>query len=109
MTCYLSLMQKEQMRQNKKIVIWPIYLDLSRTRKEGRLTQKNLAVKAPKVFEINKAAEKLGLHPQIEVGKAHPSRWWDKCGWVTIDNIGPKTVLLGKIGAEIIRMRGGKQ
>lgn len=109
MTCYLSLMQKEQMRQNKKIVIWPVYLDLNHTRKEGRLTRNELSVKAPKVFEINKAAEKLGLHPEIEAGKAHPSRWWDKSGRVTIDNAGPKTVLLGKIGAEIIRMRGGKQ
>ncbi len=97
------------MRQNKKIVVWPVYLDLNRTRKEGRLTQIELSVKAPKIYEIDKAADKLGLHPAIEPGKAHPSRWWDKSGWVTIDNIGPKTVLLGKIGAEIIRMRGGKQ
>ncbi len=72
MTCYLSLMQKEQMRQNKKIVIWPVYLDLNHTRKEGRLTRNELSVKAPKVFEIDKAAEKLGLHPALSRARRIP-------------------------------------
>lgn len=101
-------MQKEQMQQSKRIVIWPIYLDSGHTRKEGRLTRREYSVKSPKVSEIKHAAEILGLHPEIEAGKAHPSTWWDKGGRVTIDNAGPKSVLLHKLGAELVRMRGTK-
>ncbi|MCD1296160.1 signal recognition particle [Methanocella sp. CWC-04] len=97
------------MKQNKKIIIWPIYLDLSRTRNEGRLTPKEFSVKSPKASEIVKAADNLGLHPEIYQNKVHPSIWWEKTGYVAIDNIGPKSDLLRRIGKEIIRMRGGKQ
>jgi signal recognition particle subunit SRP19 len=109
MTGYLSVMQKEQMQDKKRIFVWPIYLDLNHTRKDGRLTRKEHSVRAPKASEIKRAAENLGLHPEVEVNKAYPSTWWDKGGRVTIDNAGPKSVLLDKIGTEIIRLRGGKQ
>jgi signal recognition particle subunit SRP19 len=102
-------MQREQMQKNKKIIVWPVYLDLNLTRKEGRLTRKEFSVKSPKVQEIKRAGEILGLHPEVEAGKAHPSTWWDKGGRVTVDNAGPKSALLDKIGAEIIKMRGNKQ
>ncbi|HTX43812.1 MAG TPA: signal recognition particle subunit SRP19/SEC65 family protein [Methanocella sp.] len=102
-------MQKEQMQSRKKIFVWPAYLDLNLTRGEGRLTRKEHSVKAPKASEIKRAADNLGLHPEMEADRAHPSTWWDRGGRVTIDNAGPKTVLLDKIGAEIIRLRGGKQ
>jgi len=97
------------MQKNKKIIVWPVYLDLNRTRKEGRLTRKESSVKSPKVQEIRRAGEILGLHPEVEAGKAHPATWWDKGGRVTVDNAGPKSVLLDKIGAEIIKLRGNKQ
>jgi signal recognition particle subunit SRP19 len=102
-------MQREQMQSKKRIFIWPVYLDLNRTRREGRLTRAEHSVKTPKVFEIKRAAENLGLHPEVEANAAHPSTWWDRSGRVTIDNTGSKTALLDKIGAEIIRLRGGKQ
>jgi signal recognition particle subunit SRP19 len=102
-------MQKEQMQQKKRLFVWPVYLDLNHTRKEGRLTRKEHSVRAPKVSEIKRAADNLGLHPEIEANKAHPATWWEKGGRVTIDNAGPKSNLLDKIGTEIIRLRGGKQ
>lgn len=109
MTEYLELMQRELMQGKKRIFVWPVYLDLNHTRREGRLTKKERSVKAPKVSEIKRAAENLGLHPEVEANRAHPSTWWDKGGRATIDNAGPKTALLDKIGTEIIRLRGGKQ
>jgi signal recognition particle subunit SRP19 len=102
-------MQKEEMRENKQIIIWPVYLDATRARNEGRLVAAACAVRAPKVSEIQRAAEKLGLHPEIVKDRAHPATWTDKSGMVVIDNKGPKSELLRKIGAEIIRARGGKQ
>lgn len=97
------------MQENKRIIIWPTYLDLSRSRKEGRLASKASAVRTPRILEIQRAAEKLGLHPEVVSDNSHPSMWWEKTGYVTVDNIGPKSDLLRRIGAEIIRMRGGKQ
>lgn len=102
-------MQKENMQEAKRIIVWPIYLDYNRTRNEGRLTKKEHSVKSPKVSEIKRAAEKLEMHPEVEPGKAHPATPMDKTGYLTIDNIGPKSALLDKIGAEIIKMRGNKQ
>jgi signal recognition particle subunit SRP19 len=102
-------MQKEEMQQKKQIIIWPVYFDAARARNEGRLVPAQCAVKAPKVSEIYRAAEKMGLHPEIVKDRAHPSAWTDKSGMVVVDNTGPKTDLLRKIGAEIIKARGGKQ
>ena len=103
------MMQKEDMQEAKRIIVWPVYLDFYRTRKEGRLTKKEHSIKSPKVSEIKRAAEKLELHPEIVNDKAHPVKPMEKTGYVTINNIGPKSVLLDQIGAEIIKMRGNKQ
>ncbi len=102
-------MQKEEMREKKQIIVWPVYLDAARPRNEGRQVPEACAVNAPKVSEIYRAAEKLGLHPEIVKDRAHPATWTDRSGMVVIDNLGPKTELLRKIGTEIIRQRGGKQ
>jgi signal recognition particle subunit SRP19 len=102
-------MQKEEIRQKHQIVIWPVYLDAGRARNEGRLTPAELSVRSPRVSEIQRAAEKLGLHPEVVGNKAHPADWTNPSGMVLVDNKGPKSELLRKIGAEIIRMRGGKQ
>ena len=54
------------------------------------------------VFQVEMcyAAEKLGLHPEQVSGRAHPANWADKSGHVLIDNIGPKTDLLRRIGLQ---------
>ena len=109
MTGYYLPMQKEEMQEKKQIILWPVYLDAARARNEGRLVPKECAVRAPKVSEIYRAAEKLGLHPEQVNDRAHPAAWTDKSGMVLVDNRGPKSGLLRKIGAEIIRMRGGRQ
>ncbi len=102
-------MQRDEMKEKKQIVVWPVYLDAARARNEGRLVPAANAVKAPKVYEIVRAAEKLGLHPEAVKDKAHPATWSDRSGMVLVDDKGPKSELLRKIGAEIVRMRGGKQ
>ena len=105
----LVLMQKEEMQGENRIIVWPIYLDLHRTRKEGRLTKKAHSVSSPRISEIKRAAEKLELSPEIVTDKAHPAMPMEKTGYLTIKNVGPKSAVLDKIGAEIIRMRGNKQ
>ena len=97
------------MKEKKQIVVWPVYFDATRARNQGRLVPAANAVKAPKVSEIARAAERLGLHPETVKEKAHPATWADKSGMVLVDDRGPKSELLRKIGAEIVRMRGSKQ
>jgi signal recognition particle subunit SRP19 len=99
-------MQRDEMKEKKQIVVWPVYFDASRARNGGRLVPAASAVKAPRVSEIARAAEKLGLHPETVKDKAHPATWTDKSGMVLVDNRGPKSELLRKIGAEIVKMRG---
>lgn len=97
------------MRSENRIIIWPVYLDLNRTRQEGRLASEESSVKSPKVSEIVRAADKLGLNPEADMSRKHPSSWGDQPGMVMVDNVGPKSDIVRRIGAEIIRNRGGKQ
>jgi signal recognition particle subunit SRP19 len=47
------------MRQQDKLILWPVYFDSTKTRKSGRRIAKNLAISNPKASEIKEAAEKL--------------------------------------------------
>jgi signal recognition particle subunit SEC65 len=60
------------MRDRGKLVIWPAYLDLTNSRKDGRILSKKDSVKQPELNEIEKAAAKLGLNPEVEADKAYP-------------------------------------
>ncbi|HMK47390.1 MAG TPA: signal recognition particle subunit SRP19/SEC65 family protein [Methanocella sp.] len=102
-------MQREEMKEKRQIVIWPLYLDSGRTRKDGRLAPEAASVKSPRTSEIFKAAQKLGMNPEMVTGKAHPATWSDRSGMVLVDNLGPKSDIVRRVGTEIIRMRGGKQ
>ena len=88
-----------------KIVIWPVYIDKTKTRNEGRRISKSLAIQNPSLIEIEKAAKKLGLNPKVEKDKAYPKEWWEVSGRVLIDKVKPKSLLLKDIAEEIRRMR----
>ena len=49
-----------------KWVIWPIYIDATASRKQGRKISRERAVKNPTADDIVKAAKKLGLNPVKE-------------------------------------------
>jgi len=72
-------------KQDKvKVILWPVYFDSTKTRSEGRKVQKKLAVSAPTLDEIRKAAEQMGFRPEIVSGAAYPSVSWQKTGLITI-------------------------
>src|SRR3989442_5414126 len=58
---------------DRPIVLYPAYFDLGRTRDQGRRVAKRWAVESPTAQEVKAAAKALGLHPEIEEGKAFPS------------------------------------
>jgi len=93
------------MRDRGKLVIWPAYIDLTKSRSNGRIISKKSSVKEPKLKEIEKAAAMLGLNPEVEADKAYPKSWWEVSGRVMVDNKGPKTVIAKQIAGAIKEMR----
>lgn len=74
----------DTMEKPNKITIWPAYIDLDKTQKEGRKISKENAVSNPKIQEINKAAKKLNLEPEVKRDVAYPKSWWENSGKVLI-------------------------
>ncbi len=88
--------------RGKKIVIYPEYLDSRLSRSEGRRINKELAIPNPRIDEIVKAAEKLGLNPIVEADASYPRNWWEHRGRVIVDKIGSKLNTLKEI-AKILK------
>jgi signal recognition particle subunit SRP19 len=84
-----------------KAVIWPVYIDSTKTKGEGRRVPQEYAVKSPKLREISNAAAKIGLNPEIEKGKSYPRSWWEISGRVMVDKNLPKQEILLKISKMI--------
>ncbi|KAI6709585.1 hypothetical protein JHW43_007909 [Diplocarpon mali] len=55
--------------------IYPVYFDASRSRKQGRMVGKELAVVSPLAREIVNACGRLGLETLFEPMKIHPKDW----------------------------------
>jgi len=93
------------LRKQKKVVVWPVYFDFSKTRKEGRKVPKSAAVLNPNLAELQRAAEWLGLKPEVEVNAAHPTVPRRKTGRIWVQKSGSKTQTLLKIAKEIVAIR----
>lgn len=94
------------MRKQNKIVLWPVYFDSTKTRLEGRRVPKSLATPSPKLKEIRKAVERVGLRPEIVTDAAYPSSPWKKTGLLAISKKGSKAKILRKIAKELLNIRG---
>ncbi|KAG4440341.1 hypothetical protein IFR05_004193 [Cadophora sp. M221] len=55
--------------------LYPVYFDVSRSRREGRMVGKELAVENPLAREIVNACAGLGLETLFEPTKIHPKDW----------------------------------
>jgi len=94
------------MRDKGKLVIWPAYIDQTKSRSSGRIISRKNAIKEPHLNEIKEAAKQLGLNPEVEPEKAYPKSWWEVSGRVLIDDKGPKSVIAKQIALAIKKMRG---
>lgn len=88
-----------------KTVIWPVYIDSKKTKKEGRRISRENAVPSPKLREISKAAEKLHLNPEVEKYKSYSRSWWESSGRIIVDKNITKRETLIKISNMIKGMR----
>ncbi|RLG27178.1 signal recognition particle protein Srp19 [Methanosarcinales archaeon] len=93
------------LRKRDKLVIWPVYLDTTKSRGEGRLAPKKHSVKEPTLKEVQIAASELGLNPVVEADKAYPKSWWKVSGRVLIDRKAPKSRIIQQIGKIIKKNR----
>ena len=86
---------------NMKAIIWPVYIDSKKTKNEGRKIPMADAVSSPKLREITRAANKLGLKPEVEKNKSYSQSWWEVSGRVVVDKTLPKREILIKISKMI--------
>lgn len=96
------------LKDKTKLVIWPVYLDATKSRAEGRLLSMKDSVKSPVLKEIEKAAMDLALAPVVESDKAHPKSWWVVSGRVLVDKKAPKSIVTKQIAQQINKTRGQK-
>ncbi|MDR2873437.1 MAG: signal recognition particle subunit SRP19/SEC65 family protein [Methanobrevibacter sp.] len=82
-------------------MVWPVYINSIKTRKEGRKIAKEYCVKNPELNEIAKAASRLKFNPQKEDDKSYPSSWWEYSGRVIIETDLKKNDALKKISSLI--------
>ncbi|MFO8018352.1 MAG: signal recognition particle subunit SRP19/SEC65 family protein [Promethearchaeia archaeon] len=87
-------------------IIWPAYLDLKRSRSEGRRLPKKYAIDKISIKDIVKASRRLGYDVQVERRMRYPRTWWDRSGRVLIDTKGKrKSHVIKEIAKEIKKMR----
>jgi signal recognition particle subunit SRP19 len=93
------------LKDKTKLVIWPVYLDATKSRGEGRILSSKHSVKSPVLKEIEKAARELNLNPVVETDKSYPKSWWPTGGRVLVDKKGPKSLITKQISIKIIETR----
>lgn len=96
------------MEERNYKIIWPAYIDASKTRKEGRKVNLKYAVEKVKISEIENALKSLKIQYEIFLDKAYPKSWWEK-GYVKVINVEQnKQELLKKICILIKKLRNFK-
>jgi signal recognition particle subunit SRP19 len=93
------------MKKLDKAIIWPIYFDGSKTRKEGRRVQKSLAVQSPKITEIKEAADKLGLKNEVRLDAHFPKMHWAKTGMLLVEKREAKEKIIQKIAKQLVKIK----
>ena len=93
------------MRKLDKAIIWPIYFDASKTRKEGTRVAKPLAVQSPKIDEIKLAVDRLGLKNEVRLEAHYAKTHWSKSGMLLVEKKEPKEKILQKIAKQLIRIK----
>ena len=97
------------MRKLDKAIIWPIYFDVNKSRKEGRRVPKNMAVQSPKIIEIKEAADKLALKNEVNL-EAHFSKMpWVKTGLLYVEKNEAKEKIIQKLAKQLVKIKSQSQ
>ncbi len=87
------------------IVVWPAYFDSTKTRSQGRMVPKALAIESPTAEEVYDACSELKLAPTLEPSKKMPASWWERQGRVLVPKKGAKMKSLLAISKVLQRKR----
>jgi signal recognition particle subunit SRP19 len=97
------------MRQQDKVIVWPVYFDSLKTRSEGRRVSKNLGVPSPKALEVKEASEKAGLASELVPDIGYPKTPWMKTGMVLVKKKGSKNQAIVSIAGQLVKVRSAAQ
>jgi signal recognition particle subunit SRP19 len=89
------------MRGKGKIRIWPAYFDIRYSRSEGRRVSRDRAIRDPKLDDLEKVSNKLGLNPIIQPEKRYSRQPWKRSGVVLVDKKGTKAEIIKKIAKSL--------
>jgi signal recognition particle subunit SRP19 len=92
-----------------KFVVWPANLDSTKTRRTGRKIAKGASLQTPRLEEINEAAKRLSLTPELVPGKSRPSNWWERGGYLIFPKAENRTVLLRSLASEVRKVRVARE
>lgn len=93
------------MREKGEIILWPVYFDSLRNRREGRRLPKKLCVPSPNIDMLEKALKSLGLDYKIYPEAAHPRLPWVKTGFIAVKKGKKrKNQILKKVAIELKRL-----
>lgn len=95
-------------RKGSRVLVWATYIDSSVPRSRGRRLNLNECVWKPKLEELVKAAEELGLNPII-LEKRYPRNWLDDRRALEVDKVGSKRSVLRAIAAKVRELRAGSR
>ena len=93
------------MKKLDKAIIWPIYFDANKTRRNGRRVAKNLAVQSPKIDEVKIAVDKLGLKNEVRLEAHFPRIPWVKTGMLLVEKKEPKEKIIQKIAKQLVKIK----
>jgi signal recognition particle subunit SRP19 len=93
------------MKKLDKAIIWPIYFDCNKSRKDGRRVPKNIAVQSPKIAEIKEAADKLGLKNGINLEAHFPKTPWVKTGMLLVEKEEAKEKIIQKLAKQLFKIK----
>jgi signal recognition particle subunit SRP19 len=93
------------MKKLDKAIIWPIYFDANKTRRNGRRVAKNLAVQSPKIDEIKVAVDKLGLKNEVRLEAHFPRIPWAKTGMLLVEKREAKEKIIMKIAKQLLKLK----
>jgi len=100
-----SIANQIEMQKQNKIFLWPVYFDTNKTRADGRRVPKKLAVSTPKMEELQVAAKRLGMQPEVVSDAAHPTFPWQRTGLLVVPKKESKGKTLVSIAKELSKLR----
>lgn len=75
------------MKERKgRMIVWPEYIDSTRTRSQGRRIPSNLAAPEVSVKVLKEAADTIGLEAEVQLEKQYPRDWSGSSGCLVIAN-----------------------